>query len=879
MFAHFWRPRIQRARRTLQRTGNKGRAALARFHPHLQALEDRRLLAVLPPVGLVSWYRAEGNANDFADGNNGIPENGVAFVAGQVQQAFSLDGVDDRVRVPHSPSLSLTSFTVDAWFRIDTNPDTTKFIVSKGVTGDNAEVPGNNFNYRIEVFGADSGTGALKVNCGFEQTDGTNHFLVGQTTIPIGQFVHAAVTYDGSTVKLYVNGVLDGQLATTAAPELNAQDVVIGGAVVGPNSLNNHFPGLIDEVDIYGHALSAPEIQGIFNAGTEGKATVNVDTVVDTVAADSFTSLREAINFSETVPARDVIGFSVPRPFTNGLVSWYRGEGNANDIVDANPGTLQNGATATGVGRYGQAFSFNGVDDYVGQVLPANIKNQNITIDAWVRINSLTGIGQTIVFAEPRDSGSVSSGAGMDISSTGQVRFLKGRPGINMYDIVAGTTVLSTGVWHHVAGTYDGATMRVYLNGVLEGSLAEANGIDWNDGAVGFPDPGQLYFGAFKDSSLGAGPTTPNLRFLNGSIDEIGIFNRALSAAEVQAIATGPRTISPTMALPTLTQSVIIDGYTQPGAVQNTDPTGFNGNLLIEINGAGQGFSGLDITAGNSTVRGLVVNNFQGGGSAGIGIDLRTNGGNRIEGNFLGTDPSGTLARPTTNAAIIMETGSNANIVGGTAPAARNVISGNSIGLGIFTSGNVIQGNFIGTKRDGLSPLGNNGGVFFIGIGSHNNNTVGGTVPGAGNVIAFNNLEGIGIEPPSGNGNAFLGNSIYSNGTLGIDLNVRNGVTPNDVGDGDAGANRLQNFPVLTQIIASQTQTGVQGTLNSTAGGTFRIEFFANSSPTRAATAKGRTSSARSRSRTADRATPIRRRATSASRSPRWATSAASTSA
>ena len=109
----------------------------------------------------------------------------------------------------------------------------------------------------------------------------------------------------------------------------------------------------------------------------------------------------------------------------------------------------------------------------------------------------------------------------------------------------------------------------------------------------------------------------------------------------------GVHTISPATQLPSISDPVVIDGYSQPGASPNTDPNGFDGTLLIELSGAGAGpnVNGLDISAGGSTVRGLVINRFRGLGGSGNAIFPSTAGGNHIEGNFLGTDAGGTLAQ------------------------------------------------------------------------------------------------------------------------------------------------------------------------------------------------------------------------------------------
>ena len=106
---------------------------------------------------------------------------------------------------------------------------------------------------------------------------------------------------------------------------------------------------------------------------------------------------------------------------------------------------------------------------------------------------------------------------------------------------------------------------------------------------------------------------------------------------------SGVHTITPLTALPALSQPVVIDGTTQPG---------FAGMPLIELNGNGLAAAGLIITGGNSIVRGLVINRF-----GGAGIRLQTNGGNAVEGNFVGTDATGTIARPNGNAGIFITSG------------------------------------------------------------------------------------------------------------------------------------------------------------------------------------------------------------------------------
>jgi photosystem II stability/assembly factor-like uncharacterized protein len=197
-----------------------------------------------------------------------------------------------------------------------------------------------------------------------------------------------------------------------------------------------------------------------------------------------------------------------------------------------------------------------------------------------------------------------------------------------------------------------------------------------------------------------------------------------------------------------------------------------------------------------------------------------------VQGNYIGTDATGSRALGGSFAGIAIS--SSNNVVGGLTAGARNVISGNTLGinLGGFstgTVGNVIQGNFIGVNAAGTGPLPNtNQG---IAIADAANNIVGGTQTGAGNRIAFNGGPGLTIS--TGTGNSIRRNAIFSNNGLGIDL-AQNGVTPNDNNDGDTGPNHLQNFPVISGVMSTSSSTTIQGSLKSIPNTTFQIDFYSN---------------------------------------------------
>jgi CSLREA domain-containing protein len=284
---------------------------------------------------------------------------------------------------------------------------------------------------------------------------------------------------------------------------------------------------------------------------------------------------------------------------------------------------------------------------------------------------------------------------------------------------------------------------------------------------------------------------------------------------------SGVKTIAPESALPTIVEAVSINGYSQPGAQPNSRAVGSDAVLKIELNGAGvPDGDGLVIEASNSTVRGLVVNRSS---NSGIVISRSGATGNRVVGNYLGTDASGT--QDLGNYYGVWVYGAPNNTIGGTNAAERNLISGNTInGINIHAANNQVRGNLIGTDKDGTAALGNGEeGVSILGSSS--------TV--AANTIAFNGKDGVAVHLDARD-NRVLFNSVHDNAEGGIDLRtlVDDGPTANDPGDADTGPNGLQDKPVLSSAKTSATSTTVRGKLNSTPNKTFKIQFFSNPSGT-----------------------------------------------
>jgi hypothetical protein len=224
-------------------------------------------------------------------------------------------------------------------------------------------------------------------------------------------------------------------------------------------------------------------------------------------------------------------------------------------------------------------------------------------------------------------------------------------------------------------------------------------------------------------------------------------------------------------------------------------------------------------------IKGLVINRFS---STGINISASLGTGNKVEGNFIGTDPTGTTAQAFGQFNGVASTLGVDNTIGGASNEARNVISGNT-NNGVFLSGSSpskVEGNYIGTQKDGTSALGNGYGVLL----NSNNNTVGDPNASLSNVIAFNARDGVIANLFTGN--RILSNSIHSNGDLGINLpgetEDAKGVTANDKKDPDTGANNLQNYPDLASATTSGGQTTITGKLNSRPRTNFTIQFFSS---------------------------------------------------
>ncbi len=225
---------------------------------------------VEPPSGMVSWWPGDGDADDIAGDNHGTLQNGTTFANGVVGQAFSFDGVDDFVSVPHEARQNIReALTIDAWVMKKGPCQRLNCIV---LMKEDVSAPGEeDLRYGLLIFdegGIAPGRVSLSLNTGIWQD-----VVISNTVLQDNTWYHVAGTYDGSTARIYVNGILENSVEKSGLVLPST-----GGAIkIGQQSAVEHpegpefFNGLIDETELFSRALSAEEIATLFHAGGAGK--------------------------------------------------------------------------------------------------------------------------------------------------------------------------------------------------------------------------------------------------------------------------------------------------------------------------------------------------------------------------------------------------------------------------------------------------------------------------------------------------------------------------------------------------------------------------------------------------------------------------------
>ncbi len=421
--------------------------------------------------GLVGWWKLDGNANDSTpNGGNGTLVNSPTLVAnrkGQANSAYAFNGLDTQITIPDSAALSPTAeVTVSAWVYgsvEDTSygDGSTVGIVAKDVSDGLGNPP-----YAIQVT---NGTARCFINNPSNQVVN----LSSNSALTDNTWQLITCTFDGSTIKVYVDGVFKNSTSQTGPIADTSNVLRIGQQKSG---FTRTFNGSIDDVRVYNRVLGADEIQQLY---------------------DSYGSSASVSDLQK------------------GLAGYWPLNGNANDATPySNNGALTNSPSlATDrKGNANSAYSFNGTNSNIVISSTLGLGTTNTTLSCWVYFSSTSMHGPCV------EAGVYSTnGYGIGVGSSNFDS--NGNKVIMLYEAVRWiptSTTISTG-WHHLAMVIDGSGVpTAYYDGVSAGSYA-------GTGAIA------------PTVSIGIGGYS-NARYFGGSVDEVRIWKRALSATEIKAL-------------------------------------------------------------------------------------------------------------------------------------------------------------------------------------------------------------------------------------------------------------------------------------------------------------------------------------------------------
>jgi len=440
-----------------------------------------------PPAGLVAWWKGEGNANDTIGTNNGIVDGTLGFANGKVGQAFQFTTTNADVKIPASASVDVGAndgFTLESWICPSNVVYQPLFEWNDGA-GD----------WGVHFYIGAAGSGTLFAN--IVDSGGNWHQIFSPGDMVLTNvFQHVALTYDKAfgVATIYLNGVVVAQETLGSFNPLTSYDLYLGRRVSDPSSDRFTFSGLMDEPSIYSRALSSNEIAAIYNAGSAGKCALSPE--------------------------------CTPPP--TGLISWWPGEGSAQDIAGTNNGSAQNISYTNG--QVGQAFVFDGSSSYVQFPATPSLdvgQGSGLTVEAWINPANLN---LQALFEWNQNNGvpygAEQIGTHLEINESSGDGSIWGNlvdtSGVS-HNFNSSTGIIVTNQFQHIAMTYDKASGAavLYYNGAMVGT---------NNFGIIVPQTSFDLFLGNRPSGFFAGD------YFQGEMDEPSVYNRALSANEIAAI-------------------------------------------------------------------------------------------------------------------------------------------------------------------------------------------------------------------------------------------------------------------------------------------------------------------------------------------------------
>lgn len=430
----------------------------------------------VPTNGLMAWYKFNGNAGDSSGNSNHGTVNGPTLSYdrfGNANGAYKFNGTSDYILVPASSSIQPSnSLSVSVWFFAESNSNQWQPLISKHLS--------SNFPYDSYLLGTGTPSPVNNKWYGVISDGSTISRNAISKNSTYNSWVLLTFTYDGSTIKTYTNGKLDTSNSFSSNIGYSS-----AGLYIGHNGTSGqYFKGSIDEITIYNRALTSTEVANMFPTNQTSSAVS-----------------------------------------TNGLMAWYKFNGNVGDSSgNANHGT-NSGATLTSdrFGNMNGAYLFNGTSNYITAVASNSLQpSQNISYGAWFK--SETNSNQWTPIIEKRfdlvNNPWSSYAIYTSTSNTPSPYTNKYFNGFSNGVVNTNTNCVSTSSannsnWTFLFSTYDGSNIKLYVNGTLESTVPMTGNIGYST----LP----LYIG--NNSVSG--------QFFKGKIDEILVYNRTLSDAEI----------------------------------------------------------------------------------------------------------------------------------------------------------------------------------------------------------------------------------------------------------------------------------------------------------------------------------------------------------
>ena len=472
-----------------------------------------QMASALPiPVG---WWKLDEGTGTFTsdasgNGHNGTLQNGPTWVSGALSNALNVSGTNAWVRVPFSSSFNFTnSMSVALWIRL-----TQPWVGSPGTAAIFSQ-GGYDSGWALEY----SYTGQMS----FQMTAANGNSISSNMRMPTNLWTHVVATFDGTNASFYIDGLLDSVMAWAGSCLTNTNDVLIG----------NLPDGSIDDARIYNRALPESEVVQIYALGDRDldrladvdEIALGTDPNNPDTDGDGFPDGMEVLAGTDPLNAA-----SHPNTLGN-LVAWWKlnegvGTLTADATTNGNTGTLSSSSLWTS-GILSNAVGFNGTSDYAicgpaGTTTPLAIATNTMSISFWAYVTNAVqadGFGTVL----DRWTYFPTSGGYMVFWDSTHSQIEVEMPNVHFDNLLASAIPFDTfqpNAWNHFAFSYSGTNLVGYINGVPVGVTAASN-----NNLVAISQ--SVYMG--KDPYFGW--------LWTGSLDDVRIFNRGLSAGDVAAMA------------------------------------------------------------------------------------------------------------------------------------------------------------------------------------------------------------------------------------------------------------------------------------------------------------------------------------------------------